>query len=63
MFILISITVYSKKKMKTIIEDLILHTHPKKKKFWSFVMIIEIIIKVNTIDSNHIVSIKKKSTL
>ena len=63
MFILISITVYSKKKMKTIIEDLILHTHTPKKKFWSFVMIIEIIIKVNTIDSNHIVSIKKKSTL
>ena len=47
--------------MKTIIEDLILHTHtPKKKYIWSFVMIIEIIIKVNTIDSNHIISVKKK---
>ena len=55
MFILISIIVYSKKKMKTIIEDLILHTHTPKKKIWSFVMIIEIIIKVNTIDSNHII--------
>ena len=45
--------------MKTIIEDLILRTHTPKKNIWSFVMIIEIIIKVNTIDSNHIVSIKK----